>query len=321
MSQSSIPPVVTDTGTSLIAPAVILTIFGTKGGVGKTSLCGNLGALCADAGLKVLLVDADPQGSLGAFYSLTHQADSGIVQLIQRTVSLTECISKTAIEGLDVVVSNDPEAVLETWITAATNRGPALRLALAPARDRYDLIIIDTQGADGMGKTQELALRAADQILMPIVPDAVVVRELTTNSFQLLDKLQPLDSTDIKNRLPPPHTLIYRVKSISTSHQVFTTGLRALLDDHTNSGTAIRLRTEVPEAVAYNDAQSVLPATPVHRKDPVRRRKNQIAPSAAESMYDLALELLPQYTNALQNVKPRDYGDFSQSFQATELAR
>ena len=318
LSKSS---VVTDTDPSIAAQAVIFAIFGTKGDDGKTSLCGNLGVLCADTGLKVILVDADPQGSLGAFYTLTAQANAGIVQPIPRTASLTQCISISSIERLDVVVQSGSEGVLKNWITAATNRGPALRFALAPARDGYDLIIIDTQGADGKGKTQELALQAADQILMSIVPDAVVVREMTTNSFQLLNRLQPLDCTDSKNRLPPPHTLIYRVKAISASYQGFSTGLRALLDEHTDNGTAIHLKTEVPEAVAYNDAQSVLPATPVHRKDPVRRRKNQIAPSAAQSMYELALELLPQYKNALQNVKPRDYEKHSQSTQTPELAR
>lgn len=284
---------------------IILAIFGTKGGVGKTSLCGNLGALCAEAGLKVLLVDADPQGSLGAFYPLVREANAGIVQLIQRTASLEECTSETAIEGLDVIASNDTDGVLETWIRAATNRGPALRLALEPARAAYDIVIIDTQGADGMGKTQELALRAADQILMPIVPDAVVVREMTNNSFNLLEKLQPLDRNDIRNRLPPPHALIYRVKTVSASHRVFTDGLRGLLDDRARGGTAIRMKTEVPEGVAYNDAQSVHPAIPVHRKDPIRR-KGQAVPCAAESMYDLALELFPQYARALETVKPRD---------------
>lgn len=281
-----------------------LVVFGTKGGIGKTSLCGNLGALCADAGLKVLLVDADPQGSLGAFYELTEEANLGIVQLIQGRASLEDCISKTSINGLDVIASDDTDGFLETWIRAATNRGPALRLALKPARSLYDIVIIDTQGADGMGKTQELALRAADQILIPIIPDAVVVRELTTNSFELLEKLQPLDRSDLKNRIPQPHTLIYRVKTVSSSHRVFRDGLRDHLDKLSKEGLAIRLKTEVPEGVAYNDAQSVKPAIPVHLQDPVRRN-SQVAPCAAESMYELALELFPQHAQAFELVKPR----------------
>ncbi len=49
---------------------VIFGVIGTKGGVGKTTLSANLGALLADMGLRVLLVDADVQVSLSKFYKL-----------------------------------------------------------------------------------------------------------------------------------------------------------------------------------------------------------------------------------------------------------
>jgi chromosome partitioning related protein ParA len=46
------------------------TITSTKGGVGKTTLTANLGALLADMGLRVLLVDADVQPSLSKYFPL-----------------------------------------------------------------------------------------------------------------------------------------------------------------------------------------------------------------------------------------------------------
>ena len=46
------------------------TITSTKGGVGKTTLTANLGALLADMGLRVLLIDADVQPSLSKYFPL-----------------------------------------------------------------------------------------------------------------------------------------------------------------------------------------------------------------------------------------------------------
>ena len=45
-----------------------IAICATKGGVGKTTLTANLGAIIASRGHRVLLVDADPQPSLSSFY-------------------------------------------------------------------------------------------------------------------------------------------------------------------------------------------------------------------------------------------------------------
>ena len=283
----------------------VVVLYGTKGGSCKTSHCGNLGALCADAGLRTLLVDADPQGSLGSFYVLRNEAPYGFVELVQRTQPLEECVSQTVHEGLDVVVGNEFERRLEMWIQGATNRGAALRVALAPARERYDVIIVDTQGAEGMAKAQELALRAADYVLMPVVPDALVVRELTHNAFSLLDRLQPMDGDDSVRRIPPPHVVISRVKPRGRSHRVFVDGLTQWLDEAQEAGRAVLLQTQIPESVAYNDAQSVSPTVPAHRFDRTPRR-DQLIPCAAESMVSLASEVWPEFAEQFARFMPSE---------------
>ena len=51
-----------------------IAICATKGGVGKTTLITNLGAITASSGYRVLLVDADPQPSLSSFYQLAESS-------------------------------------------------------------------------------------------------------------------------------------------------------------------------------------------------------------------------------------------------------
>lgn len=53
----------------------------TKGGPGKTTVGANLGAFCADAGVRTLLIDLDNQPSLPSFYNLSHDAPGGAYQL------------------------------------------------------------------------------------------------------------------------------------------------------------------------------------------------------------------------------------------------
>lgn len=55
----------------------IASIVSTKGGPGKTTVTANLGAFCAGANLKTLLIDLDTQPSLSSFYRLDHEAPCG----------------------------------------------------------------------------------------------------------------------------------------------------------------------------------------------------------------------------------------------------
>ncbi|TWR61782.1 ParA family protein, partial [Pseudomonas marginalis] len=52
----------------------VTAVVSTKGGPGKTAVGVNLGAFCADAGIRTLLIDLDNQPSLSSFYALSHEA-------------------------------------------------------------------------------------------------------------------------------------------------------------------------------------------------------------------------------------------------------
>ncbi len=144
---------------------MIITICSTKGGVGKTTLTASLGAILADFGRRVLLVDADPQPTLSSFFSLAHQAEYGLVEFLVQTES-SGFISRTEIERLDLIYSNDPEGQLRDWIRDAVDGRVRLKHLLN--RLDYDVILVDTQGA--VGPLQDAAVAAADLLLTPIPP-------------------------------------------------------------------------------------------------------------------------------------------------------
>ena len=137
---------------------IVLTVCSTKGGVGKTTTTANLGGFLADAGQRVLLIDADIQPTLSSYYPLTQRADAGLHQLIT-TGNIAESISKTAIPGLDIVISDDPEGIVENWILHTPDGRVRMRHALRDLTD-YDVVLVDTQGA--VGPLQDVGVLAGD---------------------------------------------------------------------------------------------------------------------------------------------------------------
>jgi chromosome partitioning related protein ParA len=81
------------------------TITSTKGGVGKTTLTANLGALLADMGLRVLLIDADVQPSLSKYFPLVApQPAAGLTEVVVRGQVTPGCITPTVFPNLHIVV-------------------------------------------------------------------------------------------------------------------------------------------------------------------------------------------------------------------------
>ena len=108
---------------------IVITIVATKGGVGKTTLDANLGALLADMGVRVLLIDADVQPSLTRYYPIRDRMEFGLTEIIKRGVIAPDCISKTDLrhpEGFGL----NPNGCLDIVRCQRTGRHPS-RLALA----------------------------------------------------------------------------------------------------------------------------------------------------------------------------------------------
>ena len=116
----------------------VVSIISTKGGVGKTTTAANLGGFAADAGLRVLLLDLDVQPTLSSYFTLAERAPAGIYEMLAYNEQRAEqLVSRTAIERLDLVLSNDDRGELNTLLLHAPDGRLRLRHllpTLAPQR-------------------------------------------------------------------------------------------------------------------------------------------------------------------------------------------
>lgn len=98
----------------------VVSIISTKGGVGKTTTAANLGGFIADAGLRVLLLDLDVQPTLSSYFTLDVRAPAGIYEMLAfNERRIEQLVSRTAIAGLDLVLSNDDRGELNTLLLHA----------------------------------------------------------------------------------------------------------------------------------------------------------------------------------------------------------
>lgn len=276
------------------------TVISTKGGVGKTTLTANLGALLADMGLRVLMIDADVQPSLSKFFALSNPKPAhGLTKVLTAGEVTEECISYTIFQNLDIIVSDDPEGRLPHWLLTRIDRGFRLRMALkSPAvSENYDCVLIDTQGA--VGPLQDAAALAADILVSPITPEILSAREFKDGTIELLDRLEPTSAMGAT--LGPMRAVIYR-QDRTTDARVIANGTRE--DFIRLKGKVSVLNTIVPHAKAYKEAATL--RVPVHRHEV---KRNGVTPSAHTVMHELAWELIPSLHGVYAGPAPLGDGD------------
>lgn len=142
-----------------------LAVTNQKGGSGKTTTAVNLAATLGERGLRVLLVDLDPQASASAWLGV-RDGGRGLLDVLTANVDLVDVVQGTEAEGVDV-------APASAWLASAEKAlagEPGAELVFSKALRRlpasWDYVLVDCPPA--LGLLTVSALAAVDEVLVPV---------------------------------------------------------------------------------------------------------------------------------------------------------
>jgi chromosome partitioning protein len=246
--------------------ARVISFANQKGGVAKTTTTLNLGVAFAEQGLKVLLVDLDPQGNLTMSQGLNPDAiERSMFDVLVHRLPLQEVIRHAEV---DLAVSSIDLAGAELALSSMIGRERALEKALALVKEGYDYVLIDTPPSLGLLTIN--ALVASHGVIVPVQCEYLSLRGLVQleNTLSMIrENLNP--HVEIEGILPT----MYDSRTLHSREAV------EILQE--NFGDLV-FDTKIRKTVRY--AEAPVKGTSVLKYDP--------SGSAAEAYRELAKEVL-----------------------------
>jgi chromosome partitioning protein len=152
----------------------VIVLANQKGGVAKTTTTLNLGVAFSEQGHRVLLIDLDPQGNLTMSQGLDPDSiEQSMFDVLVHRLPMEQVIVKCEV---DVAVSSIDLAGADMALSSQIGRERALEKALAPIKDRYDYIFIDTPPSLGLLTIN--AFVAATGVIVPVQTEYLSLRGL-----------------------------------------------------------------------------------------------------------------------------------------------
>ena len=244
----------------------VISFANQKGGVAKTTTTLNLGVALAEQGLKVLLVDLDPQGNLTMSQGLNPDTiERSMFDVLVHRLPIQEVVHHTEV---DLAVSSIDLAGAELALSSMIGRERALEKAIAPVRENYDYVLIDTPPSLGLLTIN--ALVASNGVIVPVQCEYLSLRGLVQleNTLSMIrENLNP--DVGIEGILPT----MYDMRTLHSREAV------EILQE--NFGDLV-FDTKIRKTVRY--AEAPVKGTSVLKYEP--------SGSAAQAYRDLAKEVL-----------------------------
>ena len=221
----------------------IFTVANQKGGVGKTTTTVNVAAALAMGGLRVLVIDLDPQGNASTALGVEHRESAGVYEVLMGNAQMADVVQKVAgFPVLDCVSSNTSLANAEINLVSMVARELQLKEAIESISVNYDYIFIDCPPSLGLLTINAFA--ASKELLIPIQTEYYALEGLS----QLLETYGV-----VKKRLNPNLSLSTIVLTMFDSRTRLSNDVAANVRSHFPNEL---IDIPIPRAVRVSEAPS-----------------------------------------------------------------
>ena len=222
---------------------MIITVAFGKGGTGKTSTAAALANYARMQGKTVLSVDCDPQANF-TFALRGNPALPGLYEVMTDQAQAADVIQQTPQTQLIAAGLNMANA--EQAIAGKPGRDFIMREVLEPIRNKYDLIVIDTQ--PDLNTVLINALSVSDAVLLP----------MQANSFSIMGLYQMAETiSQVQRRCNPALNIAGIVLTRYKPRQTLASDMRESISQMAQEMGTELFRTYIRDAVAVEQAQAM----------------------------------------------------------------